>query len=254
MGRLARAPASAPESSPQIANPPFDCCLETESEGEVGCNRCGQGTAGPVGGRGCDARTFEDAKPLSRPEEVLNPVARSVASLDEHRARAERGDLPGGPPRAFRRYGETHQEPRLLEVRGREVTEGQELFPERTEPRRRQEAEAARRGPNRVEHHVPSGMLTESGGDRAHLRRPEKHSDLHGGRSEVGEDRVDLGGDKARGEGLDRLNPAGVLGRPRHDDRRGVHPVRGEGQQVRLDSGAASGIGAGDRDCRDPEG
>ena len=62
---------------------------------------------------------------------------------------------------------------------------------------------AARRHHDRVEHDAALPPAVEPAGDRRDDVRRAEHADLHRIDVEVGEDRVDLGGDEIRRHGVD---------------------------------------------------
>jgi hypothetical protein len=201
---------------------------------------------------GRDPAVLENPHSLSVSEDIADPISRRVTSFDKGRASTEldqsarcillfgcRPDLSSGEDR------------RLLEVGRDDVAERKEITSERADPRRRQQDGAARRKEDRVEDDVSRPVSRETFRHRPDVRGVTEHSDLHGGRSEIGKDRVELLADEAGGEGLDRHDSPGVLSGTGGHDRRAVNAVSREGQKIRLDAGAAPRIGTGDRDGRD---
>jgi hypothetical protein len=205
-----------------------------------------------VHGTGRDPAVLENPHSLSVSEDVTDPIARRVTSFDEGRASTELDQSPRCVL-LFRCRPDfsSGEDRRLLEVGRHEVAERKEITSERADPRRRQQDGAARRKEDRVEDDVSRSVSRETFRHRPDVRGVTEHSDLHGGRGEVGKDRVELLGDEAGGEGLDRHDSAGVLSGTGGHDSRAVNAVSREGQKIRLDAGAAPRIGAGDRDGRD---
>ncbi len=73
------------------------------------------------------------------------------------------------------------------------------------------------------------------------------HADFYGVGGNIGKNAVELLRDKFRRRVHDGVYPGGVLGGQRRDHAHGVHFVRGNGFDIRLDAGSPAGIRAGDR-------
>ena len=101
-----------------------------------------------------------------------------------------------------------------------------------------------------IEHDVDRAVPAQPSGDGANAGRVEEHSDLDGTGAQVGKHRVDLPRQKTARERLDPADAPGVLGGSGRQHGGPVHAVGREGQKVRLDPGAAAGVGRGDRDGR----
>ena len=95
---------------------------------------------------------------------------------------------------------------------------------------------------------VPGGQLVEHGGDGERDLGAAEHADLDGVDADVGEHGADLGGDDLAGQRVHGRDRDRVLRRDRGDRARPVHAAARERLQVRLDPGAAAGVGAGDRE------
>ncbi len=90
-------------------------------------------------------------------------------------------------------------------------------------------------------------MWSERIGDRFGDCRIRNHADLDGVDPHIGKDGLfDLLRDKLRRNGVDAGNTLRVLGRQRGQCRHAIDATRRECLQVRLNAGAAGGVGAGD--------
>ena len=253
-GAASRVDASR-QSGADVADRPRHGFLEPETEREVRGDRRGERAARAMGGARLDSAALEDPERVAHPEEVADPPAARISPRHENRARPESRE----PPRREREVvlgprGRNSGEPRRLPaVGGDEVAEREEIPAERADAHFGQEGEASGRCEDRVQHDVLRPVTPEPRGDRADVRGAVEHSDLHGGRSEVRKNGVDLPGDEAGSERLDRYDPARVLRGPGDDHRGCPDAVGREGQEVRLDPGAAARVGTRDRDGRRPE-
>jgi len=252
-GAASRGDASR-QSSADVADRPRHRFLEPEAEREVRRDRRGERATRAVRGACRDAPSLEDAERSAAPEEVPDPLSGGVSSRHEHRAGPEIRNPARREREVVLGLGGSHpRQPGGLPAIGRdEVGERQELPLEGAQPLVGQEGEPSGRSEDRIQHHVLRAVTPEPGGDRPNVGGAVEHSDLHGGRREVRENGIDLPADEARAERLDRHDPAGVLRGPGDDHRRSPDAVRREGQEVRLDSGAAARVGTGDRDGRRP--
>jgi hypothetical protein len=200
-----------------------------------------------------DAAALEDPTTPAVPEDVADPAAGALPSRDEDRPGPELRD----PPRREREIvvgprGSHSGEPGgLASVRSDERAEREELPSQRAEPLAGQQGKTSGRREDRVQNDVRCAMTPQAGGHGPDVTGVVEHSNLHGGRSEVGKHGVDLAGDEARGERLHGHDPARVLRGPGDDDCHAPNAVRREGQKIRLDSGAAARVGPGDRDDTD---
>ena len=82
--------------------------------------------------------------------------------------------------------------------------------------------------------------------NRTHDFAIGEHADFHSGDFNVSKDRVNLRGDEGRGRRVHARNTARILGGERCDDRHAVTAKRCKSFQIRLNTGAARGVGARD--------
>jgi hypothetical protein len=198
-------------------------------------------------GERVDPPVVEDPEPAAVPQNIAHPVARAVSPGDQHRARAEIRD----PSRRLGRIGiapdrDAGELRCFLEVRSHDVAEGQEAVAESADAVAGKKPRPARRREDRVQDDVRRTVAGERGRHRADVTGVTQHPDLHRRRREIRKDRVELLRHETGRKPLDGGDPAGVLGRAGDDDGRAVQAVRREGQEVRLDPGAAPRVGARD--------
>ncbi len=93
---------------------------------------------------------------------------------------------------------------------------------------------------------VRGPVAGEGGGDGGGDVGAAEQADLDGIHPDIGEDGFDLLGDEVGLDELDAGHAAGVLGREGGDGGHGIAPLGADGLEVRLDAGAAAGVGAGD--------
>jgi hypothetical protein len=253
-GAATRVDAS-PQGGADVADRPRDGFLETEAEREVRGDRRRERATRAMRRARRDPAALEDAERVALPEEVPDLAAGDVPSRHEDRAGPEVNNLSrreGGVVNGLSR-GHPGELRRLAPVGSDERAEGEELPAEDAEPVPGQQGESSARCEDRVQHDVFCAVTPETRGNGPDVCGAVEHSDLHGGRSEVREDGVDLAGDEARGERFDGHDPMRVLRGTGDDDRGSPDAVGMEGEKVRLDTGAAAGVGPGDRNGRRSE-
>src|SRR5581483_9144888 len=213
--------------------------LEREPAGEQGGQRGGVGAACAV--RRADGEALHgDLDVAAAVEEMVDRVA--VAAGDDRRAGAELDEALGelaARPAADERL-------RLRQVRGDDGGQREEQLDERVDGVVLQETGARGREQHGVDDER-DGMPGEVAGDGLDGAAREEHPGLRRVDAEVGEDGLQLRHHERCGHLVDGRDADRVLGGER--DHSG-HPVRargGEGLQIRLDSRAASAVGAGDR-------
>jgi hypothetical protein len=91
-------------------------------------------------------------------------------------------------------------------------------------------------------------VVGEEVGDRLDDLSAEEHPRLRRVHPDVAEDGLQLGADEVGRRLVDRAHLSGRLRGQRHDCAHPVTSKPGERLQVRLDAGAAAGVGAGDRE------
>jgi hypothetical protein len=236
-----------PEGGADVADRAGGRLLEPEAEREIRGQRRRKDAARSVEGERVDPPVVEDPEPAAVPQNVPEPVARAVAPGDQDRARA----LIRDPARRLGPVGlapnrDAGELRRLRQVRSHDVAKGQEVPAKGPDAVAGKEPRPAGRREDRVQDDVGRAVAGERGCDGADVTGVTEHPDLHRRRQEIGEDRVELLPDETGRKPLDGGDPAGVLGRARDDDGRPVQAVRREGQEVRLDPGAAPRVGARD--------
>src|SRR5699024_11184301 len=102
---------------------------------------------------------------------------------------------------------------------------------------------------HRVHHDVFGLVLLQLARNHLNEAGGGDHSGLDRVGEDVGENAVQLIGQKFRGGLEDAVDAGGVLGRQGGDRAHGVDAVGGHGLDVGLDSGASAGVASSDRQC-----
>src|SRR3989441_284132 len=179
-----------------------------------------------------------------------------LSSTDGAIALPARDEVPERAPLQTRLGCDRHarQRLRLVKVRRHHQRLRQQLLDERGPSLRLQELIARLGDHHRIEHHpqgvAPSFLPRISAQPLRHLgddRRRREHADLHHVGAEVREHGLDLPADELGRQVEDALDAERVLGGHGGGHPHPRHPERPEGLQIRPDSRAAAGIGAGDR-------
>ncbi|MCW0424680.1 hypothetical protein NB713_002623 [Xanthomonas sacchari] len=187
---------------------------------------------------------------------VDHPLAfLQVAALEQHRLRArlqQRGGgalgVVGGVDRA------AEQQLRFRHVRRHQRRQRQQALAQRVQGIVLQQLGAAGGHHHRVQHHPRWAIFFQRIGDQVDHLGVGEHAELDRADVEVGEAGIDLCAQERQRRHVYRGDAAGVLCGQRGGRRQPVHAVRGEGLEIRLDAGAAAGIGAGDAQCGDDGG
>src|SRR5437867_10336297 len=223
----------------------FDGGEEGSPEGEVGRGRCGEGAAGSVQG----LRVPPPAK-SPHPAAVIEDVDQRpfrVTPFDEDRLGPEAEDgACGGLHRFDIRDPRAGQPLRFEPVRGHERGEAEQMVHEGVPEVVLLEARPDRRHHDRVHDEGECGA-PKLPRDGPNDFRGEEHPGLRRPDIEVPEDGAELLPDFRDRDREDRVDGACVLGRHARDHGRPMHPDRGEGLQVGLDSGTAPRVAPGDR-------
>ena len=217
--------------------------------GQIGRNGAGQGAAGAVGVGVRDPLPVEPLGLAVPPEQVVG-VVHLVAAFAEDCAAVGFADLlgrglhPGGVG-----DGQTGQDLRFRDVRRHDLGHGQQLFSQGGDGVIPQQLGAGGGHHHGVHHDVLGLVETQPFGDGLDEGRRGHHADLHGIGEDVGENGVQLLGQKMRRRLEDVGHAGGVLGGQGGDGAHGEDAVGRHRLDVGLNARAAAGIAARNGQC-----
>ena len=141
-----------------------------------------------------------------------------------------------------RRRGCANQYARLRQIRRDHPRYRHERITQRSDRVFAQQMMTALRHHHRIEHDVAHNVMSQPVRDRRRNLRGRHHADLHRVHAHIGEDRIDLLGDKCRIDRLERSHALRVLRRQRGDHRHAIGAEGRERLQVGLNAGTPTGI------------
>ena len=220
--------------------------LQRQTLGDARGARAGKRAAGPMRVAGVDAFAFQHRLALGRQQQVDHRLARHMAALHQHRPRAHFQQGLACPTLTVQ-IG--HRDPGqglgLGRIGGQKRRARHHQPPHRLDRAILQQGRAALGDHHRVHHRRHVVGIVDQARDRLdHLDRAQ-HPGLQGVGPDVVQHGLGLGLDHVDRQGIDPLNPQGVLDGDRRDRRGGEPAQHGHRLDVGLDARPAAGIRAG---------
>jgi RNA methyltransferase, TrmH family len=221
------------------------CRFQRFAEGERGSDGGGKRAAGAVQGCRTDPGPGEMPDPRGSHQHIGYAVAGQVASLDQRGTGAE-AEQTGTSP--FHGGEVVHhsagQDCGFIQVGRYQRGEGKQILPQYLFGLGGEQAGSRGRYHDRIHHQRGPLVFPNGAGHPADDGRLGQHPGFQGRGRKVFGQRDELGADHRLGDRFDRAHPASILSGQCDDDGRAEDAELLEGLEIRLDPGAASGVGA----------
>ena len=229
---------------------------ETESTGEPSRDGRRVGAARAMRGHAPDERGRQDDLAATVPKDI-HGVRRGteVASLDEEGATMAAMQLARGLPEIVEAgQGGAQEVGGLVEVGGGDAREGQQLLADGLQGVGLEQDSSRGGDHDRIHDERWAATGLPALDDHADEPGIPQHASLGGARREFGEEGVELGLEKVRGDGLDGADASRGLGGEAGDGGDAMDSKGLKGLEVGLDAGAAAGVRACDGEGDGPRG
>ena len=218
------------------------------AEGEMGCDGAGEGTARTVGVAGFDARALEQPLAMMGLQHIHDHRPADMPALDQRAEGAALQEGLGGPALAVHAlHRPAGEDLRFRRIRGHQAGAGNEFRCQRLHGLALNQAVAARRHHDRVDHPPGFGRAFGQGlGDLLDQPGRGQHAGLDRVGTDIGERGCDLAEHGLKRYGPDAVQAARILHGDGGDRRHGIAPRGGDRLDVGLYARPAGIVRASD--------